>query len=256
MRAFLQKSAQILSSLGVNFIPAGGWFFEGWSAGTTLGVYWFENVAASLLVAWRIQIHRRVAPCRGHVHYQPRKAAKRGAAGSFLAYFLPSSLIFSAAHGFFLAMFVFVLTMNGHGAEVGVDWRSLLEGCGLVLALLLAGFAIDLWSLRNKSFAWIERMAELNLSRVVLVHLTIIFGLAAAAFTGVNKAFFMVFIGLKTLSDLAGHLPQWNPAVPPAWLCRVMEKLPNAYPGKTFAEFWVDDKKEEVARLAANEKPA
>ena len=61
----MNQLARLLSSLGLNAVPAAGWFLGDWSAGTTLAVYWFENVAASLLIAARICLHRRVASKRG-----------------------------------------------------------------------------------------------------------------------------------------------------------------------------------------------
>jgi hypothetical protein len=253
---------QLFASLGTNAVPAAGWFFGSWSAGTTLGVYWFENVVASLLIGARIALHRKWSPCRGHTHYQPRDKERRGAQRSFLQYFLTTSLVFSVAHGFFLGMIIFVLTANGHGDEVGLNGRELATGCGLVAAMLVGDFAFDLRRLRAQPFAWLERQAEGNLGRVVVVHLSLIFGMAAVAFTGANKAFFGVFIGLKTMADLSMRLPQWNPARPPAWLCRIMDRVPNAQAGKnkgrpqTFEEFWIADKADEIARLAANERPA
>jgi len=251
----MNQLARLLSSLGLNAVPAAGWFLGDWSAGTTLAVYWFENVAASLLIAARIFLHRRVAPKKGHWHYQPREGANRGAGGPYLGSFLQTSLIFSGAHGFFLAMFVFVLTANGHGAEIGLNGREVLGGCGLVSIFLVGDFLADLRGLRNRPFAWVERLADANLGRVVVVHLSIIFGVAAAAFTGANRSFFSAFLVLKTMADLASRLPQWNPETPPAWLCRVMERLPNVHPGETFEQFWVADKAKEIARREANEQP-
>jgi hypothetical protein len=258
----MKSLPQLLSALGLNAVPAAGWFVGSWSAGTTLGVYWFENVAASLFIAARIALHRKSHPCRGHAHYQPRDKERRGRKCSFLEYFLTISLIFSGAHGFFLGMIILVLTLNGHGAEVGLNLRELGTGCGLVFAMLAADFTFDLRKLQAQPFAWIERMADANLGRVVVVHLSLIFGLAAVAFTGANRAFFTVFIVLKTMADLSTRVPQWNPDKPPAWLCRIMDRVPNAQAGKakgkpqTFEEFWIADKADEVARLAANERPA
>lgn len=172
----------------------------------------------------------------------------------FLGSFLQTSLIFSGAHGIFLGVILGVLTANGHGAEIGLNGREVFTGCGLVLVFLAGDFVADLPGLKKRPFAWIEGLADRNLGRVVVVHLSIIFGLAAVAFTGMNRAFFTVFLVLKTMADLASRLPQWNPKTPPAWLCRVMDKVPNAQPGKTFAEFWVADKAAEIARREANER--
>jgi hypothetical protein len=129
-----------------------------------------------------------------------------------------------------------------------------------VLAFLVVGFVMDLPGLRGKTFFWIEQMADRNIARVIVVHLSIIFGLLAVALTDATKAFFGVFIGFKTLNDLATVLPQWNPEEPPRWLCRLMDKVPNAagksHPKETFAEFWKRDKADEIDRRRKNELAA
>lgn len=250
----MKALSRLLATLGINAVPAIGWFFEGWSSGTTLAIYWFENVVASLFVAAQIALHRRAVPCRGHGRYEVRKDAKRGPAGSFLAHYLTVALTFSAGHGIFLAALVFVLTKNGRGAEVGLDWHSLAVGSALMLGFLIVGFLADLPGLSRRPFLWIERKAERSLFRVIIVHMTLIFGLMAVAFTGATKALFAVFVGLKTLNDLSGILPQWDPPEAPAWLCRIMDKVPSAHPGEKFADFWKRDKREELQRRAANER--
>jgi len=229
----------------------------GWTAGTALAIYWFENVAASLFMAAKILLHRSYVPCEGHFRYRPRTDGKRasGPTGTYLSSFLPISLIFSGAHAIFLFGLLFVLTQNGHGAELGLNFHNILQGCGLVILILLVNFLADLPGLREKPFLWIENEASGNLGRVVLVHLTIIFGMFAVAMTGATRAFFAVFAGLKILADLTGVLPHWNPTTPPPWLCRLMDRMPNAYPTMTFEQFWKKDAAEELAREAANEKP-
>ena len=242
--------------LGINAVPALGWFMEGWSAGTALAIYWFENVLASLFVTGRILLHRRFVPCQGHFRYRARAQAKRsGKPGTFLAAFLVPSLIFSVAHGIFLVVIIFVLTQNGHGRELGLNFHNILQGCGLVSFMLVVDFLADLPGLRTKPFLWIEARGMGNLGRVVLVHLSIVLGMCAVAMTGATRAFFAVFAGLKILADLSGAFPQWNPGKPPPWLCRIMDRLPNAYPGLTFEQFWAKDKQDEADREAANEKP-
>lgn len=187
----MKKLLQSLALLGVNSVPALGWFVEGWSAGTMLVIYGSENVAACLLVSLRIALHGRGTPRRGNV------------------------LLFRAFD-----------------------------------------FLVDLRGLRGRPFLWIEPVADRNLARAVMVHLTIVFGMLGVALTGATRAFFGVFVALKTLNDLSAVLPQWNPATPPRWMCGAMERLPNAHPGQTFAEFWArDQEEEERARREGNEQP-
>lgn len=254
---------RLLASLGVNAVPAIGWFFEGWSSGTMLVIYWFENVAATVFIAGRILVHRRLVPCRGHFKHNVTQGNAQGPPGSFLSHFLTVSLAFSIFHGIFLAAILFLLTVNGKGGELGLDWHNVRIGAGSVLLFLTIGFLMDLPGMRKRPFFWIERIAEGNLARVFIIHVTLIFGMLAVALTGATRAFFGVFVALKTMNDLNAVVPQWNPDEPPRWLCRIMDKIPNAAaekgPGprrdETFAEFWKRDKANEIARRTANEKP-
>lgn len=255
--ARVKNPLQILAMLCVNAVPALGWFVGGWDAGTLLVIYWFENVVATLFIGTRIFIHRRLAPCRGHFEYLARQDARGGRRGTFLSGYMTLTLFFSGAHGIFLAAIILLLTHNGHGDEIGLDWHEVMRGCGSVLLFLTLSLAFDLPGLRKKTFFWIEQMADRHLGRVVIVHLSIVFGMLAIAMTNVPKAFFGVFVGFKTLNDLATVLPPWNPEVPPRWLCRVMDMVPNAS-GKgrkdeTFAGFWKRDHAAEIERRRRNE---
>lgn len=257
----VKQLTKVLAALGVNTVPAAGWVLEGWSPGTMLAVYWFETMAASLLVAARIALHQRAAPRAGHFRYRPRATGTGqapAAGGSYLAHFLTISVVFSLAHGFFLGVAAVLLTVNGYAAQAGLNWAEIRNGCGLVLALLLAGFAADVPGLRNRPFAWIERLGDATFGRVAVIHLTIILGMAAVAFTGADRALIGVFVVLKTMSDLALVLPQWDPERPPGWLCWAMDRVPNVQQGKktgpkTFAEFWAADKAAERQRQQSNE---
>lgn len=100
-------TARLLQILGVNSIPAFGYFGAGWSPGTTLIVYWFENLLGSLFVAARIALHRRMTHKRGHYRAMVTKTIKaRSGVGqsvttvalsTFLSYFLTTSIIFTLA---------------------------------------------------------------------------------------------------------------------------------------------------------------
>lgn len=139
---------------------------------------------------------------------------------------------------------------------MGIDLSSLRSGCAATLGFLAVDFLFDLPKLGSRPFSWIEGEVDRTLSRVIIVHLTIVFGMFGIALLGMNSALFAVFIILKTLNDLATFLPQWNPAEPPAWLCRIMDRVPNAKkPGMKFAEFWQQDRVDETDRKAQNELP-
>lgn len=245
----------MLTLLGVNAIPVAGWFVEDWSAGTTLAVYWFENVAACLLVAARIVIHQRLSPRRGHFRYRAPNAERRASQASFVQGFLVTSLAFSAAHGVFLGVILFVLNRNGERFLADVDWRSVGFGCVSVVVFLAIDFAVDLFGLSRWSFLQIEQTAYRGLGRVVVVHLTLVIGLFAVAITGAPATLFGVFVAFKTLYALSTAMPQWEPATAPEWLSRVMNRLPNVAPGHKFEDQWLKDRAEEAARRNGNEQP-
>lgn len=255
------KLPRILTALGINFVPAFGWLFGEWSSGTTLLVYWSETVMASFFIALRVLIHQRVAPRKGHLHYTPTNPNQKHASkGTFLQHFLPTTLIFSGAHGVFLVILLTILSLNGFGAQVHLNLREILTGMGLILAFQIVDFLIDLLQIRSRPFRWIESLAERNLGRVFVIHLTLIGGIAAAAYFDNPRGFFLVFVILKTLLDLSFLLPQYDPDEPPAWLCKLMDKVPKAArkPGlenETFADFWKEGKSAERARRARNEEP-
>lgn len=248
--------SHLLAILGINAVPAAGWFLSDWSAGTTLLVYWFENLIAALFIAALMSLHRARRNCSGYHKYRPAGTPGAARHGTFLAYFLPASLIFTLAHGFFLLVILFMLNVNGRGDIASINPRSVLTGCAFVVLFVTADFLLNLRGLSSRTFAWMERLASRNLGRVVVVHLALIGGMFAAAVLKNERGFFGVFIALKALSDLSALLPQWNPEHPPRWLCKIMDKIPNTgkAKGQSFAEFWVADKAGERERIAANER--
>ncbi|MCF6386940.1 DUF6498-containing protein [Mycobacterium sp. MBM] len=264
----MARVLHLISVLGVIGVPVVGWFGRDWAGGTTLAVYWFETVAACLFILARIALHRRWSPRRGHFCYNsPGNAGPsyrytvngRRSGGRPLATYLSSfaviSLSFCAVHGVFLGTVLFLLNHNGVGHLVQVDWRSVVFGCLSVLAFMTVDFLVDLISLRDWSFRQLEQTGSQAMSRVMVVHLTLLIGFVAIAVTDAPDAFFGVFVVLKTMASLSTALPQWEPAQPPKWLSATLNRLPSAKPGKRFEEAWADERTQERQRLDANDRP-
>ncbi|SEH80913.1 hypothetical protein SAMN04489835_4407 [Mycolicibacterium rutilum] len=247
----MARIADLLTFTGVNGVPVAGWFVQHWSAGTTLTVYWIENVAACLFVAVRILTHQRVSPRRGHFRYRAPDGER--SEGSFVKGFLLVALAICGGHAVFLAVILGLLAHNGE-AMARVDWHSVLIGSAWVLAFLAVDLAVDLMRLRDWTFWRVEQAANRGLGRVIVVHMTLIFGLLGVAVTGASSALFGVFVVLKTLYALSWVLPQYEPAVAPRWLSTLMNKVP----GKTtdrFEDFWAKESAEETQRRQRNEEP-
>lgn len=252
----MTRIAHVLTLLAVIAVPVVGWFVDDWSGATTLAVYWFETVAACLFISARVLVHQRWSPRRGHFRYRAPSTDRRSSqTSSFVSGFLAISLAFSAVHGFFLGAIILLLNHNGYGELVGLDWRSVGLGCLGVTLFLTLDFLIDLLSLRQWSFWQIEQVANHAFSRVVVVHLTLVLGFVGIAMTDAPNALFGIFVVLKSLAAMSTAVPQWEPARPPRWLSRVMNRVPNVHPGRTFEDVWVQDRAAERARRRSNEQP-
>lgn len=252
----MTRVPHVLAVLGIVAVPAIGWFVEGWSGATTLVVYWFETLAGSLFIAARILVHRRWTPRRGHYKYEASSTNRRNPqSSSFVSGFLTTTLAFTAAHGVFLAVIVFFLSRNSQDHLAVINWRSAGYGCVVVLSLLCVDLLFDLFTLRRWSFWQIEQTSLRGLSRVVVVHLTLIAGIFGIAMTGASSTLFGVFVVLKSLAALSFVLPQWEPTTPPEWLSRMMNKVPNVRAGERFEDSWTKDRADERARRERNEQP-
>ena len=249
----VNRLLHVLSALGVIAVPVVGWFTQDWSGGTTLAVYWFETLTASLFILARIAIHQRWSPRRGHFRYHG--PGGRASSSTFMSSFGVVSLSFCGAHGVFLGAILLLLNHNRAGHLVEVDWRSVGFGCLTVLAFMTVDFMVDLVTLRQWPFRRLEQNASQVLSRVMVVHLTLLIGFVAIAVTDAPNAFFGVFVVLKTMAALSTLLPQWQPAKPPRWMSRAMDKGPSVRPGKGFDDFWDEEQTGERQRLETNERP-
>ena len=187
---------------------------------------------------------------------KPRKEPNgRPAVTVLLTSFLLPALIFTFAHGFFLAVLGLVVFSKQATPEGGLDAGHLLAGLIGIAVFQAIDFVADLIWLRTRPFAWIERLGQLSLSRVIVIHLTIIGGMAAVMLTGANRHFFGVFIFLKTMLNLSLVTPQYKPKTPPAWLSNIMNRIKPSKEDGTFAEFWAKTDEQEESRVRRNESP-
>jgi hypothetical protein len=169
---------------------------------------------------------------------------------TFLNVYLWMSIPFVLAHGVFLAVVVGLIWRSAPGA---VDYADLRVGATALLNVLALGFAVDLFHLSRRPFAWVRQHATVMMARTAVLQFTILFGMAIAVWSDNDAmAFFRVFLVLKLLADLASELPQWNPMEAPAWLARLMNRIGG--PGSDFAADWRKERLEELQSFEADER--
>lgn len=252
--------ARLLQALGVNSVPAVGFFGQGWSLGTTLALYWLETVLVIVLVSVRIVLHRRLTHKAGHwnIPYETRttvagRTTVRTGTTTFLASFLGVMVPFTAGHGLFLGLLVALVIPEFAGAAEGVAPADLANGALAIAVFLGIGLLVDLIGLADRPFRWIERVAERAQGRMFVTHLTIIFGMMAMAYWQAPVALFAVFFGLKTLVDLGSLMPQPEPRLePPRWLAW-MDGLGSSRTGQTFSQHFRQSVEADLRKREANE---
>jgi len=251
----LGRLAQVL---GLNSVPVIGLFGEGWSAGTALALYWIETVVGMLFISARIVLHRHKSRRAGHWRKaqftaQTESERARPVRGSLLSSYLGTAIPFTAVHGLFLGLLLFLFLPREFGPAAAVSASDLGKGVLAMSAFLAVGLLIDLPGLAERPFRWIERLTERAMGRIFIIHLTIIFGMWATAFTDGPSGFFAVFAGLKTFFDLGSSLPQKELGLqPPFWL-RWLDRF-GKKKGETFSQFWRRTEEAQARRREANER--
>jgi hypothetical protein len=228
---------RFLLTVAVNGVAAAGFLLGDWSTGTTLLVYWVETLAGSLLMGVRISLHQHWTHKRGHYRTQVEMTIRSGGKttqtvrpSTFANEFLLASLLFTLAHGIFLAALLFIM-------RIPVTWAQVRQGAGGVLLFLALAFLLDLPGLRYRSFAWVKGQAGAMLGRVVLIHLALIAGVFSAGISGDNRWIFLPFALFKLAVDLLRLLPA--PAAgeePPGWLLAFIALFPKQ--GDSFRAYW------------------
>jgi hypothetical protein len=240
--------------MAASLVPGGGYFVAGWSPATALALYWVENVIASIAMGIRIAEHQRLTGLAGHRRAQlgtvvttpSGDGEKHVRFRSFLSEFLVTTMMFSLAHGVFLA------ALLGIVLELP-DFDAMGQGAIAIVLCHAIAVTADRFTIANWTFARLKGQAERLMGRVMLVQFAIIGGTWVMAFRDSKESFFSVFVWLKALSDLGTILPTYEPRHAPGWLVRVMNLFPKQH-GETFEEYWNRTAAVESEAAALDEK--
>jgi hypothetical protein len=199
---------RLLAVLIANAVPLVGVVRLGWSAPTLLVLYWCETVMQALASSVRIAVHRRLTRDPGHW---------RVGAGTFLSQSAAPVFLFGGVHAVFIAALLGVLTANHVGGRSWLpDLHDLRNGVSTLALVILGELVCDLRGMAERPFFWLQAQVDGLLGRVLVMHLTIIFGLLLIARFETPVALLSLLVGLKALIDVAGvwsRRPLRQPAV-------------------------------------------
>lgn len=205
----------VVALVVANLIPLLGVLFLGWNVWVILLLYWLENgVVGGFNV---LKILRAEGAETGDTRFlvNGRPASSMGKF-SLIPFFCIHYGMFWVVHG------VFVLTLPVFGA-IGADGGGApgaLEGAqaltiGFALIALTVSHGVSYW------FNYIGRGEYRRATpsgqmfapygRLVVLHITIIFGALAISLTGAPEAALVILVVLKIVLDLGLHLAEHRP---------------------------------------------
>ncbi len=220
--------------IGFNLLPLVGVLFWGWSIATILVLYWVENGIVGVLNVPKMLL------ARGAGRPRPSGLAVTGLPGDGLAprvglvvFFLVHYGIFWLVHG----TFVFALTAFAAGGPgsllplsvpsigvgpdgfpilsttaAGPDLAAVAFGAGGLAISHIVSFFVNFLGRREYLDVTPERQMFAPYGRLVILHLTILFGAFMSLAIGSPVGAIVVLVLLKTGLDLSLHLREHDRA--------------------------------------------
>lgn len=173
----------LIALLGANLLPVLGVLAWGWDLGRILLLYWLES---AVILAFSLV---KVAVTSGT------------AAFGLVPFFLVHAGMFMGVHLVFLvALFV------DRPAGGWSTWRDdLLLGLGALAASHLVSFIVNFVVRRERPATGGDVMTGFY-ARIVVMHLTIIFGALLVSVLGARIVALLLLVTLKTVADAAAHV--------------------------------------------------
>ncbi len=149
-----------------------GVFGAHWPVGTAIALYWCENVIRLVMLAALLGARRSVPPTLG------------------------VALVFNVVHAVFLAVILGVFIPRATPREA-LERGSFATGFTIIAVLLVLELLVWIFSK-----AALHDAARRYFTRVVVVHLTIVFGMFGIVMFNRPQVLFGVFAAMKVLAEV------------------------------------------------------
>ena len=207
-----------------NLVPLVGVLFLGWSVWTILVIYWLEN---GIVGFYNVLKMRR---CEGDDEPSPTsgshgttswringRPASSMAKASLIPFFVMHYGIFWLVHGVFvLTLPLFAGASSDQAAiDPGADPGAIL--LAVVVLFISHGVSYQLNFIGNGEYRRVSAATQMfaPYGRLMILHVTIIFGALAISFTGAPAAAIVILVLLKIAMDVAFHLREHRAGAPP-----------------------------------------
>ena len=197
-----------------NLVPLVGVLFLGWNVQSLLILYWLENGIIGLLAIGRIlRAEGELPPPGVRVKLAGSATASRAV---LVPFFLMHYGLFWLVHGIFVFTLPLFFGLSGAGAVAppGPRWDAIaFAAAGLAIS---HGASFYLNYIGRREYLTTSPSAQMMApyGRVLILHLTIIFGALVSMFMGSPVGAVAVLVAVKTIIDLALHLAEHRGARP------------------------------------------
>lgn len=204
LRSLLASTPSILTSVGVNSVPAAGLLWGNWSASTTMVVYFLECL---LLLLLGLTVGRVWWMTDRSATFPEVKVIQKGTGKSLKTYrsrrkFVETFLVvgggFLGVTGVFIAVMLFLML------RLPFDGAAVMAAMPLIAALHGIGVVYDRLTLGTVDVDVAETWCTQTLGRIFLLYLGVFAGVFAAMWQPVW--FLAPFVALKTLVDVGGQV--------------------------------------------------
>ena len=187
----------VLALLLANLFPVVGVICLGWDVFLLLVLFWTENVVIGFYTVLKMLLISR-------------DKASWAAKFPFIAFFCVHYGLFTLAHGFFVFALFGGYIMDGSASlDEFLTWQKVTElGWGGLALLISHGVSLFYNYLGKGEYkrTSLKDVMEQPYGRVVILHLTIIFGGFLMALLGSPVVGLLFLIVLKTAIDIRAHL--------------------------------------------------
>ena len=191
-----------------NPIPLLGVLFFGWSVWTILIIYWLENgIVGAFNILKMARAEGDDASDAAGWTINGRPAAGMAKAG-LIPFFVMHYGLFWVVHGVFVFTLPLFASIGSDGSDIGPGpdiWTILLAVAALFISHGLSYWFNFMGHGEYRRTSPIGQMFA-PYGRLVVLHVTIIFGAIAISMTGAPVAAIVILVVLKTALDLGLHL--------------------------------------------------
>ncbi len=206
--AVTSSAGAVVALVVANAVPLIGVLFFGWSVWTILIVYWLENGivgAFNVLKMARAEGGESSGAAGWTINGRPAAGMAKAA---LIPFFIVHYGLFWVVHGVFVLTLPLFASIGSGGADIGPGpslWTILFA---LVVLFVSHGLSYLFNFIGSGEYRRVTPIGQMfaPYGRLVILHVTIIFGAILVALTGAPVVAVAVLVVLKTALDLGFHL--------------------------------------------------